>query len=140
VLRHVLRTRVGESYAELSSLRFEKRTQFDPTTPIFDPKQQDPEPHELLTAIWESSPVSPSIEFEVPKGTIQDVLLWTVNDQTPQPKLKPRWLVLIAGDRSPPIAVPAVRGTWSWMWTVAAVGASAIFYAGYRWKRFSLPG
>src|SRR5689334_17767810 len=45
VLTHVLRTRVGESTDELKSLRFEKRTQFDPTTPIFDPKQQDPEPH-----------------------------------------------------------------------------------------------
>lgn len=109
-LRHVLRVRLGDSsreLEELSAIRFVKRTEYEPDAPL--PKEPSSTiPHQLLTALWQWAPRDGSVSFEVPKGNPHDVLLWKVNRRAPE--VKPQWLLMIAGDYTPPIEIP--RAIW----------------------------
>lgn len=84
--------------------RFEARTRYDNTSPLpRDPAAED-KPHQLVTTVSRWKPDAESIVFEVPRNNPHNVVLWTVDEREPQAARK--WVMLIAGDHSPAIAVP----------------------------------
>ncbi len=89
-----------------SKPRFEKRAQFDPTSPYaaLPPDGPDAKPHQLITGIWSWKPSTEALTFEIPHGDPENVALWTIDERLPQ--RQPRWLYLIAGDFTPAIPVP----------------------------------
>jgi hypothetical protein len=110
ILRHVLRVCLdgrARELAEQGTLRLEKRTRFDATTPLPTEAPGEALSHELLTLIWRFKPVAPSIGFEVPDGNPHNVVFWTVDGQPTM--AKPRWLLLISGERTPLISIPAAK-------------------------------
>ncbi len=81
------------------------------------PSDTEAQPHTLITAAWRWRSAEPEIVFEMPKGKLHDVLLWT-HDST-KPDAPPKWMLLLAGDRSRPI--PVQQSPWWRSWWVAAV-------------------
>ncbi|WP_395751432.1 hypothetical protein [Prosthecobacter sp.] len=81
--------------------------------------------HSLITSAWRWRSSEPEIVFEMPKGKLHDVLLWT-QDAT-HPEAPPRWMLLLAGDRSRPIPIQLTPWWRSWM---AAAGAGGFILIG----------
>jgi hypothetical protein len=133
-LRHVLRVKLAGTSRELGALspiRFEKRTRFDAGAPLPVGAAPDEKPHRLLTAIWEWKPAGGSIAFENPRGNPHDVILWAMNPAGA--KSPSKWLMMIAGDHTPPIPVPAARAFHlrDLGWIGLALGVVTPFF----WKR-----
>jgi hypothetical protein len=119
--REAIRTvlRVDERPLEaLAPLKFERRRQWDPQTPAaFAPAEG--QAHELLTGVWQWQTEGGELKFEVPKGSANDVLLWTL-----RPDGEAKWMMLIAGDQSPPVVIPAATSPnklWLWIGPLALV-------------------
>lgn len=73
------------------------------------PSADDEDAHKLLTAKWEFECVDPSLVFQAPKGSLQDVLLW----MPAEPGESPKWMMLLGGDVSREIAVlPREKSIW----------------------------
>ncbi|WP_395735354.1 hypothetical protein [Prosthecobacter sp.] len=83
--------------------------------------------HSLITSAWRWRSSEPEIVFEMQKGKLHDVLLWT-QDAT-HPEAPPRWMLLLAGDRSRPI--PIQLPPWWRSWMVAAVAGGLLLLAAY---------
>jgi hypothetical protein len=137
ILRHVMRVRLDGKARELSEqgkLRLEKRTRFDATTPLPAEAPGEATAHELLTLIWRFKPASASIGFEVPDGNPHNVVFWTVDGQPTA--AKPRWLLLISGEQTPLISIPAA-GTDSRKYLVSIGIVAAGIVISLAWaKRF----
>lgn len=86
------------------------------------PSGTEGEAHTLITSSWKWRSTEPEIIFEMQKGKLHDVLLWT-QDNT-HPETPPRWMLLLAGDRSRPI--PIQQTPW-WRGWMAAAGAGGLF-------------
>ena len=67
------------------------------------PSDTETQPHALITSAWRWRSALPEIVFEMPKGKLHDVLLWTHDENNPD--APPKWMLLLAGDRSKAIAV-----------------------------------
>lgn len=67
------------------------------------PSDTEAQPHTLITAAWRWRSETPEIVFEMPRGKMHDVLLWT-RDET-NPDAPPKWMLLLAGDQSKATAV-----------------------------------
>ena len=89
------------------------------------PSDTGGEAHELITSAWRWRSTEREIVFEMPKGKLHDVLLWT-KDAT-QPAAPPKWMLLLAGDRSRPIPIQQTPWWRSWM---AAAGAGGLVLLG----------
>ncbi|OYW74710.1 MAG: hypothetical protein B7Z37_16605 [Verrucomicrobia bacterium 12-59-8] len=89
------------------------------------PSNTEDEAHALITSAWRWRSADPAIVFEMPKGKLNDVLLWT-HDAT-QPDAPPKWMLLLAGDRSRPISIQQTPWWRSWM---AATGAGCLVLLG----------
>lgn len=76
--------------------------------------------HSLITSAWRWRSTEPEIVFEMPKGKFNDVLLWT-QDQA-HPESSPKWMLLLAGDRSRPIPIQQTPWWRGWMATAGAGG------------------
>lgn len=132
-LQDLLRVEVGGAWhklTELAPLKLEPRQQFDPASPM--PAAPDPEgrPHQLLTAVWQGPAPAGGLRFMVPKGCVHDVLLWRPNAGG-----QPFWRVLITGDVSPLIEVPAAPAAPSVMgWRLSFVLLTAGLL-GFLWSR-----
>ena len=85
------------------------------------PSSTEGEAHALMTSAWRWHSTEPEIVFEMHKGKLHDVLLWT-HDAT-HPEAPPKWMLLLAGDRSRPIPIQQTPWWRSWM---AAAGASGL--------------
>ncbi len=85
------------------------------------PAGTEGEAHTLVTSAWQWHSAEPEIVFEMQKGKLHDVLLWT-HDAT-QPEAPPKWMLLLAGDRSRPISIQQTPWWRSWM---AAAGAGGL--------------
>lgn len=81
--------------------------------------------HALVTSSWRWRSTEPEIVFEMPKGKLHDVLLWT--HDTTHPEAEPKWMLLLAGDRSRPIPIQQTPWWRSW---VAAAGAGGLVLLG----------
>ena len=89
------------------------------------PSGTEGEAHALITSAWRWRSTEPEIVFEMPKGKLHDVLLWT-HDAT-HPDAPPKWMLLLAGDRSRPIPIQQTPWWRSWM---AAAGGSSLVLVG----------
>jgi len=89
------------------------------------PSGTEGEDHALITSAWRWHSTEPEIVFEMPKGRLHDVLLWTL-DAT-QPEAPPKWMLLLAGDRSRPIPIQQTPWWRSWM---AAAGTGGLMLLG----------
>lgn len=113
VLSHVLDVRAeGQSHqlGELAPLRFEDRTQFDPTTPIPVDAPGEASPRQLLTAVWSWKQAAGELAFTMPEDTGQTVILWTPPEAPGKP---PKWVFLLSGESSPGIKIPH-RSYFAW--------------------------
>jgi hypothetical protein len=107
---------------QFAGMRLEDRSQFDETAPLPPGTFDNSVSHQLLTGLWQWKPDHEPVRFTVPKGSKHDVLLWIVDSSKPEES--PRWMMLLGGDVTPPIAVPGRTlpdGRW---WT--AGGAIAL--------------
>jgi len=126
VLTRVLRVRVeGQQHelTELAPLRFEERTQLDPTAPIPVDPATGAEPHRLLCAMWSWKCRASDVAFEMPKEAGQSVILWTPPAAAGTP---PRWVFLLSGEVSPQITIPHAAWSGSWL-TCLSVGLVGTF-------------
>ena len=102
-----IRLRRDETLVPLAELSAASVTQHDNWAEFapasYLPSDTEAQPHTLITAAWRWRSEEPEIVFEMPKGKLHDVLLWT-RDQT-NPDAPPKWMLLLAGDRSKAIVI-----------------------------------
>ena len=98
------------------------------------PSGTEGEEHALITSAWRWRSTEPEIVFEMQKGKLHDVLLWT-QDQT-HPEAPPRWMLLLAGDRSRPI--PIQQTPWWRGWMAATAGGLVLLGAYFVSRNFTL--
>jgi hypothetical protein len=102
-----IRLRRDETLLPLAELSAASVTQHDNWAEFapasYLPSDTEAQPHTLITASWRWRHSEPEIVFEMPKGKLHDVLLWT-RDQA-NPAAPPKWMLLLAGDRSKAISV-----------------------------------
>lgn len=110
--------------AKLSAPRLEERTQPDPDSPLpLDPLMAG-KPHQLLVAAWDIAPTGGTLRFQVPEDAGQTVILWTKN--LLHPDEKPRWVMLVPGEQSPPLSIPRrAQGTAPYLLSICAIGIVA---------------
>jgi hypothetical protein len=102
-----------QKLAELAPLRIEKRTQWDLEAPASFSPPPDGTQHQLVTGLWEWRPDGREVVLSVQKGGIHDVLLWTLDHALPGRQA--RWMLLIEGEKTPPILIPASSSRFLWM-------------------------
>ncbi len=88
--------------------------------------------HELLTACWEWKPDCNQIQFEVPKDSKHDVMLWVI--ESDKPEGTPRWMMLLGGDVTPPIKVPIRPKKQSLAWVLTSLTLILLGVVG--WRKF----
>lgn len=142
-LNDILRVKIGDAEHKLTDLapvKLELRDQPDPTSPMSRPPEFQSLKHELLTALWHWRPTGKAFQFVVPKGRQHSMVFWMLEENVKEP----RWVMLIAGDETPSIAVPeslAVAQMMSltvplWLTGVASLVSLLIFFLLWRrWKR-----
>ncbi|MEO0040210.1 MAG: hypothetical protein RIS38_1158 [Verrucomicrobiota bacterium] len=74
-------------------------TKLDPDAPIPTPAEELTKTFRLGRAEWRWTPAPRNFVLRLPPDCPHTVLLWLV-DET-KPELKPRWVMMIAGDESP---------------------------------------
>lgn len=74
----------------------------DAAPPAILPAGEDSGVHALITARWEWPWVEDTLVFQVPKGSLHDVLLWMPAKDGSAPK----WMMLLGGDVTREIPVP----------------------------------
>ena len=114
--------------AELSAVNITQHDNWAEFAPAaYLPSDTEAQPHTLITAAWRWRSESPEIVFEMPKGKLHDVLLWT-RDQT-HPDAPPKWMLLLAGDQSKAIAVH--WPPWWRRWQTVMASSGLILALGY---------
>jgi len=117
-----VRLRQGDKLVPLAELAtaslFEHQNWADYAPAAYLPTDTDGTAHTLVTAAWRWRCEEPEIVFEMPKGKLHDVLLWT--HDAANPAEPPKWMLLLAGDRSRPI--PIQQTPWWRNWMAAALG------------------
>ncbi len=91
------------------------------------PSDTEGQEHRLITAAWRWRSETPEIVFEMPKGKLHDVLLWT-RDET-RPDAPPRWMLLLAGDKSKAISVH--WAPWWRRWQTVMASSFLVLALGY---------
>lgn len=117
-----VRLRQGDKLVPLAELAvaslFEHQNWADYAPAAYLPTDTEETTHTLITAVWRWRCAEPELVFEMPRGKLHDVLLWT-HDAT-NPAAPPKWMLLLAGDRSRPI--PIQQTPWWRSWVAAVVG------------------
>ena len=121
----------GESLVPLAELSAASITQHDNwaefAPALYLPSDAETQAHTLITAAWRWRSSEPEIVFEMPKGKLHDVLLWT-RDQT-NPDAPPKWMLLLAGDRSKAIAIH--WPPWWQRWQTVMASSVVVLALGY---------
>lgn len=89
------------------------------------PPDTESQAHALITSSWRWRSAAQDIVFEMPKGKLHDVLLWTRDDA--QPEAPPKWMLLLAGDQSQ--AIPVHWTPWWRRWQTTVMALSAFVFA-----------
>jgi hypothetical protein len=121
----------GESLVPLAELSAASITQHDNWAEFapasYLPSDAETQAHTLITAAWRWRSSEPEIVFEMPKGKLHDVLLWT-RDQT-NPDAPPKWMLLLAGDRSKAISIH--WPPWWQRWQMVMASSVFVLALGY---------
>ncbi|MDP1586434.1 MAG: hypothetical protein Q8M07_01710 [Prosthecobacter sp.] len=114
--------------AELSAARITQHNNWAEFAPAsYLPSDTEAQPHNLITAAWRWRSSGPEIVFEMPKGKLHDVLLWT-RDQT-NSEAPPKWMLLLAGDKSKAISVH--WPPWWQRWQTVMASSVFVLVLGY---------
>lgn len=130
-LRDPVRLRKQESLLPLSDLvpasisKNQNWAEYAPASYL--PADTESAAHTLITSAWRWRSEEPEVVFEMPKGKLHDVLLWT-RDAT-NPEAPPKWMLLLAGDRSK--AIPVLRSPWWRRWQTVMASSVFVFALGY---------
>ena len=100
-------------------------TEFAPASYL--PSDTEAQEHQLITTTWSWRSETPEIVFEMPKGKIHDVLLWTRDEAAPA--APPKWMLLLAGDKSKAISVHWTP--WWRRWQTVMASSVFLFAIGY---------
>uniref|UniRef100_UPI003783EC46 hypothetical protein n=1 Tax=Prosthecobacter sp. TaxID=1965333 RepID=UPI003783EC46 len=126
-----IRLRRDETLVPLAELSAASVTQHDNWAEFapasYLPSVTEAQPHTLITAAWRWRSEEPEIVFEMPKGKLHDVLLWT-RDQT-NPDAPPKWMLLLAGDKSKAIAIH--WPPWWQRWQTVMASSVFVLALGY---------
>ncbi|MBB5035927.1 hypothetical protein [Prosthecobacter dejongeii] len=120
-LRKILQVRSkgqGRTLEELSPLKMERRTDWDPQAPTAFAPAPDGQPHQLLTALWQWRADVADLTLAVPEGSLHDVLLWTRDEHLPGKQAK--WMMLIEGESTPQISISR-PASWKWLSCIAFI-------------------
>lgn len=104
-LDDILRVKIGDAEHKLTDLapvKLEPRDQPDPTSPMPRAPEFQSMKHELLSALWQWRPTDKTMQFVLPQGRQHSMVFWMHEENVKEP----RWVMLIAGDETPSIAVP----------------------------------
>jgi len=114
--------------AELADVNITQHDNWGEFAPAsYLPSDTEGQPHTLITAAWRWRSETPEIVFEMPKGKLHDVLLWT-RDQT-NPEAPSKWMLLLAGDRSK--AIPVHWTPWWRRWQTLMASSVFVLTIGY---------
>lgn len=113
VLRECLRIQIGERIMPLEQLgepHFIDHDRYGPDSPMVVSALAEEGPHRLVTATWQARLPGQRLLFLAKEHTPLDVVMW-------QAGVVPatggsRWMLLIAGDRSPEFTVTARPTSW----------------------------
>lgn len=126
-----IRLRSGDTLVPLSKIAdasLSKHDHWEEFAPAsYLPSDTEGQPHQLITASWRWRSGLNELVFEMPKGKLHDVLLWTRDDA--QPEAPPKWMLLLAGDRSK--AIPVHWTPWWRRWTTAMASGVLLLAAAY---------
>jgi hypothetical protein len=126
-----IRLRRDETLVPLAELSAASVTQHDNWAEFapasYLPYDTETQPHILITAAWRWRSMEPEIVFEMPKGKLHDVLLWTC-DQT-NPDAPPKWMLMLAGDKSK--AIPVHWTPWWRRWQTVMASSFFVLALGY---------
>ena len=126
-----VRLKYNETLVPLTELAAVNITQHDNWAEFapasYVPSDTEGQPHALITAAWRWRSKTPEIAFEMPKGKLHDVLLWT-RDQT-NPAAPPKWMLLLAGDKSK--AIPVHWTPWWQRWQTVTASSVFVIALGY---------
>lgn len=126
-----IRLRFGDSLlpmSEISPITVSKHDNWAEFAPAsYLPSDTEAQPHTLITAAWRWRSEAPEVVFEMPKGKLHDVLLWT-RDET-NPDAPPKWMLLLAGDRSKAISVH--WPPWWRRWQMVMASSVFVLALGY---------
>jgi hypothetical protein len=131
-----LRIEVGESKTqhrldELAPLTIAPRAARDTQSPAPQNETDPRHPHQLLAASWRWSAPDGEVRFFNPETSQQTVLFWVH-----EPGVSPtRWTMLVAGDRTPTIAVKRPWWKHSWLWGALIVAGISAGVAAWRHLR-----
>lgn len=113
---------------------FQPAAQVDPTCPLQPPEEPDAPAHRFVIGITTEPVSAANVTLSVPTGNPNDVILWTDPNVGPSQKV-----MLIAGDQSPPIAIPTApvktRPFPIWIWGVVTTAYVALRYWMIRSRR-----
>lgn len=133
VLRECLQVCIGGQRFPLehfAPLAFSDRTTYSDDSPV--PPAAEAGPHRLVGATWAADLAGRRIAFAAKERTPLDVVMWR-GDEAP-PSTGSRWMLLIAGDRSPEFTVAARSTAW-WIAALMAIAASALGWQVLRRRR-----
>lgn len=138
VLREAVRLRIGDDVQPLEHfgvVRFEDRQHYGDDSPV--PSATEPGPHRLVTAFWQTHLPGQRITFTAKERTPLDVVMWRAGEQSTAGQS--RWMLLIAGDRSPEFALtPAAMKIPSGI--IVVLGALAVLpLLVWSWRRRERP-
>lgn len=117
--------------AELAKPVFSLSSGYEAPSPVplgHNGLEQTPE---LTTLTWTWRPSESPIRFSVTPQSPQTVLLWSVGPEDDQPH--PGWRILLAGNFTPPIALPHPPSRFHWNWksiTALAFAAAGLLLQG----------
>ncbi len=133
VLADPIRLRRGEALVplgEIATARVTRHDRWAEYAPVsYLSAEAGAAPHDLVTAAWRWRSREAEITFEMPRGKMHDVLLWTLDESRPGTPAK--WMLLCGGDRSRTIAMTPARGVRSWM----IAGAGGLLLGVVVWLR-----
>jgi hypothetical protein len=110
--------------SELGKPTVSVHTGFSPPSPVPLTHGANEAAPELYTVSWKWRPSETPLRFEVTENNPATVLLWTVVSGSDAPQ--PGWQMLLAGERSNPIALPFHPAPLLWNWKARAAAGVAL--------------
>ncbi len=111
VLREALNVYIGTEcfpLERLGALQFEERDRYSDDAPVSS--IADPGPHRLVVARWRARLPDQDLVFAAKERTPLDVVMWRAGAVPPLGGS--RWLLLIAGERSPTFTMTPAARAW----------------------------
>jgi hypothetical protein len=134
VLREALRIQLGNDLVPLEQvarMTFAESDRYSVDAPMWSAEESAP--HRLVTARWQANLPGHRLVFVAKDRTPFDVVMWNAAG-VPEAG-RSRWILLIAGDRSPEFITTPASGGWPPVLGVLVSLVVVLLIAGWRWLR-----